>query len=171
MSDFWWDLNSFLHHFRTMLWTTGRAMVLLLRSFLLDSPPMGTPSSWLALPTLVWELPLLDLDLLDLTPGKLDSGLTMRWGSRYLVIYFDILSYSHNFGLISHFNSILSFQICNFLSQGATQAWDTPQDVPYAYNSQNVWVGYDNIKSFQIKVFSIHKALNVCRLAKGSFGP
>ncbi|KAF4093679.1 hypothetical protein AMELA_G00004690 [Ameiurus melas] len=44
------------------------------------------------------------------------------------------------------------YEICTFLSQGATQAWDTPQDVPYAYNSQNVWVGYDNIKSFQIKI-------------------
>uniref|UniRef100_A0A3B4DQM6 Acidic mammalian chitinase n=1 Tax=Pygocentrus nattereri TaxID=42514 RepID=A0A3B4DQM6_PYGNA len=44
------------------------------------------------------------------------------------------------------------YEICTFLSQGATQAWDTPQDVPYAYNSQNIWVGYDNIKSFQIKI-------------------
>ncbi|GAA6111641.1 acidic mammalian chitinase-like, partial [Tachysurus ichikawai] len=44
------------------------------------------------------------------------------------------------------------YEICTFLSQGATQAWDAPQDVPYAYNSQNIWVGYDNIKSFQIKI-------------------
>lgn len=65
-------------------------------------------------------------------------------------MYFDIVSYNHEFSLILSFN--LSFQICTFLSQGATQAWDAPQDVPYAYNSQNIWVGYDNIKSFQIKV-------------------
>lgn len=66
---------------------------------------------------------------------------------------------------------MLSFQICTFLSQGATQAWDAPQDVPYAYNSQNIWVGYDNIKSFQIKVFSIYMALESKGLVKGSFGP
>ncbi|XP_019369834.1 PREDICTED: acidic mammalian chitinase-like [Gavialis gangeticus] len=41
--------------------------------------------------------------------------------------------------------------ICTFLKNGATQAWDTPQDVPYAYSS-NEWLGYDNQKSFQIKV-------------------
>uniref|UniRef100_A0A7M4EZ40 Acidic mammalian chitinase-like n=1 Tax=Crocodylus porosus TaxID=8502 RepID=A0A7M4EZ40_CROPO len=29
-------------------------------------------------------------------------------------------------------------------------AWDTPQDVPYAYSS-NEWLGYDNQKSFQMK--------------------
>ncbi|KAF1391470.1 hypothetical protein PFLUV_G00042470 [Perca fluviatilis] len=40
--------------------------------------------------------------------------------------------------------------ICTFLKQGATQAWDSPQDVPYAYN-QGTWVGYDNVKSFQVK--------------------
>ncbi|NXG60977.1 CHIA chitinase, partial [Hemiprocne comata] len=41
--------------------------------------------------------------------------------------------------------------ICSFLDSGATQAWDAPQDVPYAYKG-NEWVGYDNIKSFNIKV-------------------
>ncbi|XP_060766228.1 acidic mammalian chitinase-like [Neoarius graeffei] len=50
------------------------------------------------------------------------------------------------------------YEICTFLSQGATQAWDAPQDVPYAYNSQNVWVGYDNIKSFQIKLNWLKKS-------------
>ncbi|VFV31440.1 acidic mammalian chitinase-like [Lynx pardinus] len=40
--------------------------------------------------------------------------------------------------------------ICTFLKNGATQAWDTPQDVPYAYQG-NQWVGYDNVKSFDIK--------------------
>ncbi|MBN3324876.1 CHIA chitinase, partial [Atractosteus spatula] len=43
------------------------------------------------------------------------------------------------------------YEICTFLKQGATQAWDAPQDVPYAY-SGNTWVGYDNVKSFQIKI-------------------
>ncbi|KAM6980994.1 acidic mammalian chitinase-like [Aplochiton taeniatus] len=44
------------------------------------------------------------------------------------------------------------YEICTFLKQGATQAWDSAQDVPYAFNSQNIWVGYDNVKSFQIKI-------------------
>uniref|UniRef100_A0A3Q3KGG2 chitinase n=1 Tax=Monopterus albus TaxID=43700 RepID=A0A3Q3KGG2_MONAL len=43
------------------------------------------------------------------------------------------------------------YEICTFLKQGATQAWDAPQQVPYAYN-QGIWVGYDNVKSFQIKI-------------------
>uniref|UniRef100_A0A8C9XIU8 Acidic mammalian chitinase n=1 Tax=Sander lucioperca TaxID=283035 RepID=A0A8C9XIU8_SANLU len=43
------------------------------------------------------------------------------------------------------------YEICTFLKQGATQAWDSTQDVPYAYN-QGTWVGYDNVKSFQIKI-------------------
>ncbi|XP_058860131.1 acidic mammalian chitinase-like isoform X1 [Acipenser ruthenus] len=43
------------------------------------------------------------------------------------------------------------YEICTFISQGATQAWDAPQDVPYAYKD-NLWVGYDNEKSFNIKV-------------------
>uniref|UniRef100_A0A8D0GXX6 Acidic mammalian chitinase n=1 Tax=Sphenodon punctatus TaxID=8508 RepID=A0A8D0GXX6_SPHPU len=42
------------------------------------------------------------------------------------------------------------YEICTFLKGGATQAWDNPQDVPYAYQG-NEWVGYDNIKSFNIK--------------------
>ncbi|KAG2468266.1 acidic mammalian chitinase-like [Polypterus senegalus] len=42
------------------------------------------------------------------------------------------------------------YEICTFLSQGATQAWDSAQNVPYAYNG-NLWVGYDNEKSFKIK--------------------
>ncbi|XP_009989943.1 PREDICTED: acidic mammalian chitinase [Tauraco erythrolophus] len=43
------------------------------------------------------------------------------------------------------------YEICTFLDSGATQAWDTPQHVPYAYKASE-WVGYDNIKSFNIKV-------------------
>ncbi|XP_074791953.1 acidic mammalian chitinase-like [Natator depressus] len=42
------------------------------------------------------------------------------------------------------------YEICTFLKNGATQVWDTPQNVPYAYQSTE-WVGYDNIKSFNIK--------------------
>uniref|UniRef100_A0A3B4Z7L5 Acidic mammalian chitinase n=1 Tax=Seriola lalandi dorsalis TaxID=1841481 RepID=A0A3B4Z7L5_SERLL len=43
------------------------------------------------------------------------------------------------------------FEICGFLKDGATQVWNQAQDVPYAYKG-NQWVGYDNIKSFQIKL-------------------
>ncbi|XP_028853732.1 acidic mammalian chitinase-like [Denticeps clupeoides] len=44
------------------------------------------------------------------------------------------------------------YEICTFLKQGATPAWDTTQDVPYAYSSDMIWVGYDNVKSFNIKL-------------------
>lgn len=43
------------------------------------------------------------------------------------------------------------FKICTFLNNGATQVWNAAQQVPYAYHG-NEWVGYDNIKSFHIKV-------------------
>lgn len=43
------------------------------------------------------------------------------------------------------------FKICTFLNNGATQVWNAAQQVPYAYLG-NEWVGYDNIKSFHIKV-------------------
>ncbi|CAO2599612.1 Acidic mammalian chitinase, partial [Lemmus lemmus] len=33
---------------------------------------------------------------------------------------------------------------------GATEAWDAPQEVPYAYKG-NEWVGYDNVRSFSVK--------------------
>ncbi|XP_059806631.1 acidic mammalian chitinase-like [Hypanus sabinus] len=42
------------------------------------------------------------------------------------------------------------FEICLFLN-GATQKWDTPQMVPYAYKGKD-WVGYDNPKSYEIKI-------------------
>ncbi|XP_024108846.2 acidic mammalian chitinase isoform X1 [Pongo abelii] len=42
------------------------------------------------------------------------------------------------------------YEICTFLKNGATQEWDDPQEVPYAYQG-NVWVGYDNVKSFDVK--------------------
>ncbi|KAG8589083.1 hypothetical protein GDO81_006244 [Engystomops pustulosus] len=41
------------------------------------------------------------------------------------------------------------FEICSFL-HGATEVWNSPQAVPYAYKG-NEWIGYDNQKSFQIK--------------------
>ncbi|NXR16291.1 CHIA chitinase, partial [Semnornis frantzii] len=49
------------------------------------------------------------------------------------------------------------YEICTFLSDGATQAWDAPQDVPYAYKGSE-WVGYDNIKSFNIKLDWLKKS-------------
>uniref|UniRef100_A0A8C3BK59 GH18 domain-containing protein n=1 Tax=Cairina moschata TaxID=8855 RepID=A0A8C3BK59_CAIMO len=52
--------------------------------------------------------------------------------------------YTKEAGLLAY------YEICTFLDSGATQAWDAPQDVPYAYKG-NEWVGYDNIKSFNIK--------------------
>ncbi|XP_014809103.1 PREDICTED: acidic mammalian chitinase-like [Calidris pugnax] len=52
------------------------------------------------------------------------------------------------------------YEICTFLDNGATQAWDAAEDVPYAYKGSE-WVGYDNIKSFNIKVDW---------LKKGNFG-
>uniref|UniRef100_A0A668AYC1 Acidic mammalian chitinase n=1 Tax=Myripristis murdjan TaxID=586833 RepID=A0A668AYC1_9TELE len=49
------------------------------------------------------------------------------------------------------------YEICTFLKQGATQAWDSAQDVPYAYKD-GTWVGYDNVKSFQIKIEWLKKS-------------
>ncbi|XP_070757967.1 acidic mammalian chitinase-like isoform X3 [Enoplosus armatus] len=49
------------------------------------------------------------------------------------------------------------YEICTFLKQGATQAWDSPQDVPYAFK-QGTWVGYDNVKSFKIKIEWLKKS-------------
>ncbi|XP_076430887.1 acidic mammalian chitinase-like isoform X3 [Peromyscus maniculatus bairdii] len=42
------------------------------------------------------------------------------------------------------------YEICTFLRNGATEVWDAPQEVPYAYKA-NEWVGYDNVKSFSVK--------------------
>ncbi|XP_069798308.1 acidic mammalian chitinase-like isoform X2 [Narcine bancroftii] len=42
------------------------------------------------------------------------------------------------------------YEICTFLN-GATKKWDAPQMTPYAYKGQ-IWVGYDNQKSFGDKV-------------------
>ncbi|XP_076789192.1 chitinase-like protein 3 [Arvicanthis niloticus] len=42
------------------------------------------------------------------------------------------------------------YEVCDFLAKGATQAWDDPQNVPYAHHD-NEWVGYDDVHSFLIK--------------------
>ncbi|XP_043572510.1 acidic mammalian chitinase-like isoform X1 [Chiloscyllium plagiosum] len=42
------------------------------------------------------------------------------------------------------------FEICLFL-KGATEKWDSPQMVPYAYKG-NEWVGYDNPQSYEDKI-------------------
>ncbi|XP_052034500.1 chitinase-like protein 3 [Apodemus sylvaticus] len=48
-------------------------------------------------------------------------------------------------------NGILAYyEVCDFLAEGATEAWDGSQNVPYAYHG-NVWVGYDDAHSFVIK--------------------
>ncbi|NXN25016.1 CHIA chitinase, partial [Nycticryphes semicollaris] len=53
--------------------------------------------------------------------------------------------YTKEAGLLAY------YEICTFLDSGATQAWDAAEDVPYAYKGSE-WIGYDNIKSFNIKV-------------------
>lgn len=55
-------------------------------------------------------------------------------------------------------HSLMKLQICGFLKDGATEVWNQAQDVPYAYKG-NQWVGYDNMKSFQIKVTELHRIL------------
>uniref|UniRef100_A0A4X2K3F0 GH18 domain-containing protein n=1 Tax=Vombatus ursinus TaxID=29139 RepID=A0A4X2K3F0_VOMUR len=46
------------------------------------------------------------------------------------------------------------YEICLFLKDGAIEVWDDYGKVPYAYKGSD-WVGYDNPKSFQIKVEKI----------------
>ncbi|KAF5911010.1 hypothetical protein HPG69_000975 [Diceros bicornis minor] len=41
-------------------------------------------------------------------------------------------------------------KICTFLKNGATEVWEAPEDVPYAYKG-NEWLGYDDTRSFKIK--------------------
>lgn len=56
-----------------------------------------------------------------------------------------------NKGPYTQESGILAYhEVCDFLSKGATQAWDDSQEVPYAYHD-NQWVGYDNAQSFTIK--------------------
>lgn len=53
-------------------------MVPQLRNCSLVSPPTATPSAWLPL-TPLWELLLVDPELLDLSPVSRASGPTMRF--------------------------------------------------------------------------------------------
>ncbi|XP_051021380.1 chitinase-like protein 3 [Acomys russatus] len=53
-------------------------------------------------------------------------------------------TYTNEAGLLAY------YEICTFLNDGATERWDASQEVPYAYQG-NEWIGYDNVKSFQIK--------------------
>uniref|UniRef100_A0A8C6C2E2 chitinase n=1 Tax=Monodon monoceros TaxID=40151 RepID=A0A8C6C2E2_MONMO len=46
--------------------------------------------------------------------------------------------------------SLAYFEVCSFL-KGATEVWNAPQEVPYAYKG-NQWIGYANPKSFTLKV-------------------
>lgn len=55
--------------------------------------------------------------------------------------------------IFKRFESLDFLKICTFLKNGATQVWDTPQDVPSA-SQGNEWVGYDNVRSFSIKLKS-----------------
>ncbi|KAK2106825.1 hypothetical protein P7K49_016339 [Saguinus oedipus] len=53
------------------------------------------------------------------------------------------------------------YEICTFLKDGATEVWEAPEDVPFAYKG-NEWLGYDNTKSFQIKVDCVPWAVVAC---------
>ncbi|XP_043356461.1 acidic mammalian chitinase-like [Dermochelys coriacea] len=52
------------------------------------------------------------------------------------------------------------FEVCTFLKSGATVMWNALQDVPYAYKG-NQWIGYDNPKSFAIKV-NLLSVISLC---------
>lgn len=52
----------------------------------------------------------------------------------------------------------VKLEIHDFLKDGATEVWNQAQDVPCAYK-ENQWVGYDNIKRFQLKVTELHRIL------------
>lgn len=55
--------------------------------------------------------------------------------------------------LFKRFASLGFLKISTILKNRGTQAWDTPRDVPWAYQG-NEWVGSDHVKSFGIKVRS-----------------
>ena len=57
--------------------------------------------------------------------------------------------------LIFKISESVYLKICTFLNEGATEVWDAPQEVPYAYQG-NEWVGYDNVRSFKLKVSLEH---------------
>ncbi|CAM4684505.1 unnamed protein product [Caretta caretta] len=56
------------------------------------------------------------------------------------------------------------YSVCTFLKTGATIVWNAPQDVPYAYKG-NQWIGYDNPKSFAIKI-NLLSVISLCSGAK-----
>lgn len=62
---------------------------------------------------------------------------------------------------------IVTLQICDFLKDGATEVWNQAQKVPYAYKG-NQWLGYDNTKSFQIKVTNMYWILNYFAISWGN---
>uniref|UniRef100_A0A8D2P783 GH18 domain-containing protein n=1 Tax=Zosterops lateralis melanops TaxID=1220523 RepID=A0A8D2P783_ZOSLA len=72
--------------------------------------------------------------------------------------------YTREAGLLAY------YEICTFLSSGATQAWDASEDVPYAYKGSE-WVGYDNVKSFELKVWGQRgrAGIGALKLPTGSF--
>lgn len=74
----------FVFYFRTLPWSTGETMVLHLKSWGWDSPPMVVPSVCHH-QTLVLELQLVALHQLVRTHVKLDSGLTMRYNLNHVV--------------------------------------------------------------------------------------
>uniref|UniRef100_A0A671EV30 GH18 domain-containing protein n=1 Tax=Rhinolophus ferrumequinum TaxID=59479 RepID=A0A671EV30_RHIFE len=43
------------------------------------------------------------------------------------------------------------YEICTFLKSGATEVWEASEEAPYAYKG-NEWLGYDNTRSFKVKV-------------------
>lgn len=101
---------------------------------------------------LEWELQQVDQPLLDLIPGRLASGPTMRYCERV----------NHNMILSGIFtkllvNTIYHFsQICGFL-QGTKLEWIEDQRVPYA-SKGGEWVGFDTRESYEIKVHSISQS-------------
>lgn len=76
--------------FRTMPWITGETMVLLQRSFLLDSPPMETPLPWKTLPTMELEPQSLELEHQENTLRKLGNWLILRYHDPLEYFYWDV---------------------------------------------------------------------------------
>lgn len=54
-------------------------------------------------------------------------------------------TYTREGGFLSY------YEVCQRLGQGWTRVFNTEQQVPYAYNS-NEWVGYDDLESLKVKV-------------------
>jgi chitinase len=54
-------------------------------------------------------------------------------------------TYTREGGFLSY------YEVCQRLTQGWTRVYNTEQQVPYAFNS-NEWVGYDDLESLKVKV-------------------